>query len=195
MNQLEFKRVFDFIEEEMIATNLSNEGIKEALERYKEWEKENDLGKITGTIQEAKDYLNENYKKGCNCPVCDSTVKLYKRKLNSGMARTLIEMYKCGDEFTHVKNRLRENKLPNTHDFTLLRHWELIIAPDEDCEGQASGLWKITEKGQKFCRGEIVVNRHVKILLNDVRGFSDEKTTIQDSLGDGFNYEELMRGI
>jgi hypothetical protein len=41
------------------------------------------------TITEAKDFLNENYKDGCICPCCNQTVKLYKRKLNSGMARVL----------------------------------------------------------------------------------------------------------
>lgn len=147
------------------------------------------------TLKEAKDYLNKNYKKGCKCPACDQVVKLYKRKLNSGMARTLIEMYRHSDRFVHVKNHLREEKLPNTHDFTLLRHWGLIEAPAEESDGQASGLWKITEKGQKFCKGEVVVNKHVLIVVNRLLGFSEEKTTIQDSLGSKFNYEELMKGL
>lgn len=147
------------------------------------------------SIIDAKKYLRENYEEGCNCPVCDQIVKLYKRKLNSGMARTLVEMYRYGDEFIHVKNRLREANLPNTHDFTLLRHWKLIEAPDEETKGQASGLWRITEKGREFCRGNVVVNKHVLIAVNRLQGFSEDKTTIQDSLGSKFNWEELMKGI
>jgi hypothetical protein len=147
------------------------------------------------TLKEAKAFLNRNYEKGTQCPCCNQMVKLYKRKLNSGMARTLIELYKCGDRFVHVKNHLREQQLNNTHDFTLLRHWGLITAPDEESTGQSSGLWKITEKGNKFCEGEIVVNRHVLIVVNKHLGFSDEKTTIQDSLGSRFDYNELMREL
>lgn len=147
------------------------------------------------TLKEAKAFLNSNYEKGTQCPCCNQLVKLYKRKLNSGMARTLIELYKCGDRFIHVKNHLRKQQLNNTHDFTLLRHWGLIIAPDEESTGQASGLWKITERGKKFCKGEMVVNRHVLIVVNRHLGFSDEKTTIQDSLGSRFNYNELMKEL
>jgi hypothetical protein len=147
------------------------------------------------TLKEAKAFLNSNYEKGTQCPCCNQLVKLYKRKLNSGMARTLIELYNCGDRFIHVKNHLREQQLNNTHDFTLLRYWGLITAPDVESTGQASGLWKITEKGQKFCRGEIVVNRHVLIVVNRHLGFSDEKTTIQDSLGSRFKYNELMKEL
>ena len=147
------------------------------------------------TLKEAKAFLNSNYEKGTQCPCCNQLVKLYKRKLNSGMARTLIELYKCGDRFVHVKNHLRKQQLNNTHDFTLLRHWGLIIAPDEESTGQASGLWKITERGKKFCKGEMVVNRHVLIVVNRHLGFSDEKTTIQDSLGSRFKYNELMKEL
>ena len=48
------------------------------------------------TIAEAKQYLRKNFKEGTVCPCCDKYVKAYKRKLNSGIARALIIMYKLG---------------------------------------------------------------------------------------------------
>lgn len=147
------------------------------------------------TLQDAKDYLNENYEKGVKCPCCKQTVKLYKRKLNSGMARTLIAMFNGPEGYIHVKNYLRENNLRNTHDFTLLKFWKLISPPLENSSGQEVGLWKITDKGKQFCRGEIKVQKHVLILTNNHIGFSNEETSIKESLGDAFDYNELMRGL
>ena len=70
-----------------------------------------------------KEFLRANYEKGCDCPTCGQFVKLYKRKLNSGMAKTLIilEQY-FGFEPINVKSFLREQSLTNNHDWTLLRH-------------------------------------------------------------------------
>lgn len=147
------------------------------------------------TLQDAKDYLNENYKKGVKCPCCKQTVKLYKRKLNSGMARTLIAMFNGPEGNIHVKDYLREKNLKNTHDFTLLKYWKLIV-PIANCDGgQELGLWSITDKGKQFCRGEIKVQKHVLILINKHIGFSEEETTIQESLGNHFDYDELMKGL
>ena len=144
------------------------------------------------TIQEAKDYLNNNYKEGCKCPVCKQNVQLYKRKLNSGMARVLIAMYMHGDGLIHVKDHLREGNIKNTHDWTLLRYWKLISPAIENKGGQEVGLWSITEKGKQYCRGEIKVQKHVLVLINKHIGFSDEEINIQGSLGEHFDYDELM---
>lgn len=144
------------------------------------------------TIKEAKDFLNENYKEGCICPCCNQTVKLYKRKLNSGMARVLIAMYKKGGSFFHVKDYLREYNIKNTHDWTLLKYWGLIEPMDNHKGGQELGYWSITEKGKQFCKGELKLQKHVLIITNKMIGFSSEDTDIVESLGNHFDYNELM---
>ena len=109
------------------------------------------------------------------------------------MARTLIAMFNGPKGFIHVKNYLRENNLSNSHDWSLLKYWKLIIPPLDNSGGQEVGLWKITDLGKQFCRGEIKVQKHVLILINKHIGFSEEETTIQESLGNHFSYDELMQ--
>jgi hypothetical protein len=146
------------------------------------------------SIKEAKEYLRENYKKGCKCPCCDQVVRLYKRKLNSGMAITLIQMHKHSNNFFHVKDMLREKGLHNGHDWSLLKYWGLIQELDvlPGSTKKSSGQYRVTEKGVDFVYGRINLPKHILIYNKRFQGFSDEETTIKESLGDDFNYYELL---
>jgi len=145
-------------------------------------------------IEEAKAYLRDNYEKGCVCPCCNQHVQVYNRKLNSGMAITLIRIYKnVGNEWVHVKEFLRTKKFSNSHDWTLLRHWDLLEEKDEKCPDQkCSGIWRITRKGIDFVRGKIEVPKFFYMYNKKAHGFSDEFVNINDCLGDRFSYSELM---
>ena len=152
---------------------------------------------LTTTLQEVKEFLKRGSNKGCKCPACDQYVKVYKRPLNSGMARILIEMYKLGDsEYHHIKDHLRKEGLKNGHDWTLLRFWGMIdpmIKEEEDSGATKLGLWRITDTGKQFVEGKIRVSRRVRIYNKKMLGFEpNEMTTIQDALGDHFSYEQLM---
>jgi hypothetical protein len=139
------------------------------------------------TLQEAKDYLNENYMEGCHCPACGQNVKLYKRKLNSGMARVLVAMHKNTNSFFHIKDYLRKNNIRNTHDWTLLKHWKMI----EKCK-ENDGHWRITHTGTMFVECKMIANKHIFILNNQFKKYSNEGTNIIEALGDHFDYKELM---
>jgi len=144
------------------------------------------------TIQEAKEFLKENYQKGCQCPACGQHVKLYKRKLNSGMARVLIEVYKKRDLTSiHVKDHLRKNKLKNNHDWTLLKYWGMIENIETNGEQKDSGYWRITLRGIQFVNLG-VAPKHILIYNKKFMGFSNEVTDIRESLGNHFDYNELM---
>lgn len=139
------------------------------------------------TIEEAKKDLRKNFERGTSCPCCGQFVKLYKRKLNSGMASTLIRIYKHAKyEWIHVKDMLRMNKYKNSHDWTLLKEWGFIESND------AAGEWKITNKGVEFIKGTSTAPSHVHIYNKTTVGFSSTQTDIKESLGNHFNYEELM---
>jgi hypothetical protein len=156
---------------------------------------------ILSTIKEAKAYLRANFEKGIDCPCCRQFVKLYKRKLNSGMAVTLLRIYNesKGDEekWIPVKEFLRINKYKNSHDWTLLKHWGLLEEKEhiENNTTKSSGYWKITEKGKEFVMNKISVPNKVHIYNNIVLGFSEDKTTIIESLGKHFNYKELFSNL
>lgn len=146
------------------------------------------------TLGQAKAHLRLNWEKGVECPCCRQFVMLYKRKLNSGMAITLIRIYQQPRAWIHVKDFLRRNKYFNGHDWTLLKHWGLLeekeSKPDEPC----SGMWRITDKGVAFVRNQIEVEKRLYFYNNKVYGRDTELTNIIEALGSKFNYHELMNG-
>ena len=85
------------------------------------------------TIQQAKDYLRENWEDGAKCPCCNQTVKLYKRKLNSSMALGLIMISLKHNgvntsNWFHLENYFKDLPVHSTvrGDIPKLRHWGLI---------------------------------------------------------------------
>jgi hypothetical protein len=146
------------------------------------------------TLAQAQKDLRSNFDKGSTCPCCGQFVKQYKRKLNSSMARVLTILYHQSD-YIHVKDYLREKNIRNTHDWTLLKYWGFIserpLLPEE-MNSKSSGFWRITEQGSRFVLGETVAQKHVLIYNKIHLGFSEEKTDIEESLGNSFNYKELM---
>ena len=73
-----------------------------------EWELKSMEIELDCTLEEAKNWLRARIAKGATCPLCHKYAKLYKRKLNSGMAKFLLDFYKLGrhDEFHHIANLL-----------------------------------------------------------------------------------------
>lgn len=144
------------------------------------------------TQKEAKAYLRANFEKGCSCPTCGQTVKLYKRKLNSGMAIFLIKLANATAEgnYVHASEIVKDNK---ALDYSVLNFWKLVEASTEVVDGKRrSGYWHITDRGKRFVDGLTSVPSHVNLFDNKLVGFSDNQITIRDALGEKFDYEELM---
>lgn len=140
------------------------------------------------SFEDVKSQFLNGLDKGTNCPCCGRFTKIYKRKLNQGMAATLIRLSKeTPGSYIHVKEFLREEKFHNTHDWTLLRYWGLLESHPEK-----NALWRITPKGIDFAHGRVNVPRKITLLNNEFLGFSNEETTIVEALGDKFDYNELM---
>jgi hypothetical protein len=148
------------------------------------------------TLKEVKNYLRTNYEKGCDCPACGQFVKLYRRKLNSGMAVTLLRMHQYDRRgWINVKDFLRQNKFRNNHDWTLLRHWGLIVERDEGIieGGKSLGQWRITYEGSQFVLNRSRVFKRILLYNNVLQSFDESETTnITEALGNKFNYQELM---
>jgi hypothetical protein len=144
------------------------------------------------TIQDGKKYLRQNFEKGVICPCCGQFVKRYKRKLNSGMAKVLIDLYRHGKtKEVNVKGFLRENRYKNNHDWTLLRYWGLIKSHNNE-EEKDSGVWSITERGLDFILCRLSVPKYVLIFNSKMIGLEGDSSSIIDALGRHFNYKELM---
>ena len=158
------------------------------------------------TIREAKDFLHENMEAGCQCPACGQNVKLYKRPINSGCARFLIGLYRLtlnekktwgtkGWSF-FTNDEIRKEALLNSKGlaYGIIRHWELAErAPASDDKKKTSGQWKLTTKGYFFVTRQIRIPKRALIYNNSLIGFGPEDTDIQETLGEDYNYKELMQ--
>lgn len=146
------------------------------------------------SLNKAKEELRETFiGEECTCPLCKQNVKMYRRKLNSGMAAFLLGMYKLSGGNTecnvHYKDVMDLIKF-NPNDYANLVHWGLIAA----YEGVKTGYYNITNKGLMFLKGELNVPEKIFIYNSKLWGFSPEETTFEICLGERrFELQELMQ--
>ena len=142
--------------------------------------------------EDTKAFLRANYEKGCRCPACDQHVKLYKRPLGAGMARSLILISKGpkigASGWVDIKSiDVRGG------DYAKLRYWGLLEQrPNADPKTKDSGVWRVTQKGLKFINDQIRVPSHAHVYNDKVRAFSDVDVNIRQALGKAFDYSQLM---
>ena len=134
------------------------------------------------SLREAKKHLMMNIDEGVTCPCCGQFAKVYRRKLNSGMAVALIDMYRnSGTDWFNV----REITLRGG-DYGKLAYWGLIEPGDD------TGIWRVTARGEEFIKGMIPVSQHANVYNGKLIELEGDLISISDALGDRFNYEELM---
>ena len=144
------------------------------------------------TLADAKEYLKGKLlNKGGICPVCKQLAKIYRRPLNSGMARSLITMYRTfGLEFGYIP------ELPaKSREEGKLVHWGLVVEAQEPRpDGGRAGWWRVTEKGEAFIRSGLTVPKYILIYDSRCIGYDDPKELIdiRDALTEKFSLEELM---
>ena len=157
---------------------------------------------LQATIAQAQTYIIR-MDGGIPCPCCGQFVKEYRRKLNSTMARWLIELCRrteapdSRDQYLSVSDEWSLAINRGTGDVAKLAYWGLIEDkpkdPDDDTR-RTSGLWKPTDLGRKFAWGMVRVPSHVLVYNGNARpDDSAELVGIQDCLGSKFNYRELMQ--
>lgn len=150
------------------------------------------------TLEQVKAYLEANKEDGCKCPACDAHVEIRKWKISDKTAECLIRLCKLtmeypNTEYFHVERDINV-PLAVGGSFAKLRWFFLIEEkPKEDGEkGRTSGFWKITDYGKKFVLSKLPVKKYVHLYRGKKEGYSGKKITIIDSLGDKFDYDELM---
>jgi len=134
-------------------------------------------------------------RKAFKCPCCDRLVKVYRRKLNSEMARTFLQLYKAYVKFPryYSTRELKPHDNKAASDIIYLVHWELIEKSDGVNSSLApAGMYRPTEKGLRFAHRLERVPSHVHLLNNKVVGWSQDTIDIKEALGSKFNYAELM---
>jgi len=155
------------------------------------------------TLEEARTFVREGLEKGVTCLCCGQHAQRYSRKLDSLMARGLVRMYAWfrenpGERWMHVERALKPDPLSPGgigRQVATLKYWGLVVLKkdEEPDDAPVRGLYRITEKGERFVRGEISVPRSIFVYNDTFYGFDgQEHTDIRKALTDSFSYEELM---
>lgn len=145
-------------------------------------------------LYEHKEWLREHLDDGARCPCCTQLAKVYRRRINSGMARALIHQYKTvGKDYAHTTKLCAQY----THEAAQLAWWGLISDEGGRREdGGRSGWWRITEAGLLFVQHAILVPKYARVYDGRLLSLDDSKTvSIIECLGARFDYRELMAGV
>jgi hypothetical protein len=146
------------------------------------------------TLEEARDWLRARVEDGDYCPCCTQFAKVYKRKINSGMVRALINLYRAGGpgrDFRHLPPID-----PSHGDAAKLVYWELIEEePVVREDGGRAGWWRVTPLGEDFLRGWIKVIKYARVYDSRLLGFTGGKVDVRDALGTKFKLDDLMEGL
>jgi len=136
--------------------------------------------------------------KSQHCPCCDKHVKVYKRKFNSSMARTLIHTYpffkQNPKEWLDVAHHLLKvvpGRVPS--DYGKVVWWGLMEVCPSDKFENSIGLYRMTPSGMLFTQGKIKVPSHAIEYRSNVESFAETEIDIIGALGKNFDYYELMR--
>lgn len=146
---------------------------------------------FNNSFKKAMQHVDQNIEEGLNCPLCDQYCKIYKRTVNSGMARWLIRVF-LDFGVTEKYFDIRKIRGVRGGDYGKLRYWGLI--EQQTSERGAGGMWRLTERGAQFAANEVKIPKQAFVFNNKCQGFSIEKVSIRECVGKKFNYEELMKG-
>ncbi len=152
------------------------------------------------TLEEAtaiiKAGVKEKLLEGSECPVCTQFVKLYPIKIPATGVRDLIRLYRLTDGDTDGFLHVNDFADLSSRSFAKLAHWDLIQSEiNEDTDKRTSGMWTIAAKGKRFVEGDEKVPNRAYIFDSSARAFSHDLVSVQDALGNKFDYEELMSYI
>lgn len=133
---------------------------------------------------------------GFHCPKCEQWTKLYARRINKGMATQLIWLVrtykKLKRNWVKVANHAPRNILSSPQ-FTVLKHWGLVEQKENlSSKKRTSNLWRPTKAGIDFVLQRISVPEYAFLYNDKLRGYSVERTTLEQALGVDFDYEEVM---
>lgn len=145
------------------------------------------------SLEDAKAWLRERLNDGATCPCCQQRAQIYRRKINSGMARALLEQWRVArQDVVHTRGLWKDY----THEGGQLAWWGLIEQdPMRRDDGGKSGWWRITDDGRRFIHNRLLVPKYARIYDSRLMGFDHTKqVSIIDALGTRFDYHELMQG-
>jgi len=131
---------------------------------------------------------------GTHCQACGTRVQEMPRTIHASMASALIVLWRAGGTHWQDKTTLFK-RIPVSpgRDEQLLRFWGLMeLADSTRFDGGATGWCRVTEKGEAFVLGHVMVPEYAVSEGGSLIELAGHDITIHDTLGHAFNYRELM---
>lgn len=151
---------------------------------------------LSATLREGREWLRLYMPNGgAKCPCCGQRAQIYRRRINAGIARVLICMYRYESTLGDENRFLHTPSLPVTsHESAQAQWWNLIEEKDEEREdGGRAGWWRLTENGKLYVQGIKRIPKYARVFDGRLLGFdTEEMLTIQDALGKKFDLQELL---
>jgi hypothetical protein len=145
------------------------------------------------TLAEARDLLRTLVTDGHTCPCCQQMAKVYRRRVNSGMARELLAMYRTAGvgHWVHVRDVERS---AGGGEVAKMRHWGLVQPmPARRDDGGHAGYWRVTPHGEAWLSGQCRIPKYALLYNSRLLRLDDTQTvTISDALGEPFDLRDLM---
>lgn len=150
---------------------------------------------IFDTLATAKaDLWNEMKIDGMDCPCCGRFAKLYRYTISKAQAAAFNWIVLASDEghmFAAVQE-LAPKWLLRSNSHGKLALWGLLETKLSDDPGvHCPGLWRPTEYGMQWWRGEITVPKYALVFDSKVHGFAGPDIWF-GSRFDPFHFAELM---
>jgi len=151
-------------------------------------------------INEAREIVMDKAREpgGTVCLCCSKHVQVYHRKFNSRMASILMAIFREFEahpgKYLEVGNYCAKKKGMIAGEHGKLVLWGLLEKKpgDENNRGaKTHGLYRMTQRGFDFVYNRISIPSHVYEYNNVAESFEGE-IRIAESLGESFNYPELM---
>lgn len=148
-------------------------------------------------LREARDVLRELVEDGHECPLCRQFAKVYRRRVHATMARELIHFYRrAGLEWFDLPllaGEISGKRRAYTGDSAKLRYWGLMEENDARREdGGRAGWWRVTRRGVDWVTCRLLIPKYARIYDGRCLGYAGEPVSIEDALGERFDYRELM---
>ena len=189
------------IEDKLVRLRLSINDFRKKITQIIEEESNYEvmISRITKLYEENDSFINaQNWSrqkaflenKEIDCPLCKRKIKMYHRKLNSGMMGFLIGLYSIssgdyGIEVHYSDVMKKIGFMPN--DFANMERWGLIQP------GISAGMWMLTKKGILFIKGEISIPSKVHIYNDKTWGFDSNEVSFTETLGKRFELLDLLK--
>ena len=145
------------------------------------------------TLDESKEWLQENIDGGAICPCCFKLDKVYRRKISTGSVKILARVYRLAAR--HPDRRFfhsSEFSEINGHEWTKFKHLGLLEeAENADKTKKTSARWSISERGKAFCRGTLRIPEELILYHDKLIGVTEVNKYINE-FWPNFNYQELM---